>query len=61
MTNEPISIDKAIQSILFLTPEDAKHILQSHFPRDEISIKIDLNGDTTVQIGSQTRLISAES
>ena len=60
MTKKPITIDKAIQLILFLTPEDARHLLQSYFPRDYISIEIDLEGNTIIRIGSQIRRIAAQ-
>jgi len=55
-----LTIDEAIKSIRFEKIDDAKHILQKHFPRDTIRCVMESNGDTTIHIGSQTRTIWGE-
>jgi len=54
-----LTIDQAIQSVIFMTRADAKHILQKHFPRDVITIDVDYpKGVTEIHIGNQTRYIT---
>ncbi len=55
-----LTIDEAVKSILLEKIDDAKYILQKHFPRDTIRVVMEPNGDITINIGSQTRTIWGE-